>query len=79
MSNEEQVICKSFGNIVFLPGSWNKRFGMGLYHMAISKPEDELTEKQREWMYRILYTYRRQVGWVYEKYGKGNIYCNKIK
>jgi hypothetical protein len=46
----------------FMPGSWDKRFVRDL----ASKPEDaELTEKQQEWVEKMAYKYRRQVGKVW--------------
>lgn len=78
MTKEEIEIAKSFDRITFLPGSWNKRFAQGVKSQAILRPGDELSGKQKEWMYRILYTFRRQIPDVYEKY-KFNEWCQKAK
>jgi len=36
----------------------------------------ELTDAQNEWLYRILFTYRKQIPDVYEKY-RDNPLCQK--
>lgn len=43
----------------FYPGSWTKRFVRDLSAL----PQDaELTERQAEWVEKVAYRYRRQIG-----------------
>lgn len=75
MTTEQIEISIALGDVTYLPGSFNKRLGLALHYMAINNPEKELSESQNEWMYRLLYKYRRQIPSVYEKY-KANEFCN---
>ena len=63
--NEKYIITHLYSKVTMLPGSWNKRFIRNLYYSAISENEIELTEKQQEWIYRLTYTYRKQIPQVY--------------
>jgi hypothetical protein len=74
MTIEQKEICLALGRVTYLPGSFDKRFGNNLSGLAQSQPEKELTEKQNEWMFRLLYKYRKQLPGTYEKY-KGNPLC----
>ena len=76
MTAEQIEIAKSFMHVVFLPGSWNKRFAKSMIYQAIMESPKELTDAQNEWLYRILFTYRRQIPEVFEKY-KNNPLCRK--
>lgn len=68
MTPEQIQICLALGTkVTFLPGSWDKRMAGSLCGMA-RVGKGELTEKQNEWMYRLLYKYRRQIPSIYEKY-----------
>ena len=78
MTAEQIIICTAFGRVSFLPGSFNKRLGNGLYAIATSDTGKELSEKQNEWMYRLLYKYRKQIPDVYEMY-KDNHLCSQLK
>lgn len=76
MTNDEIIICSHFSHVTFLPGSFDKRFANNLCALANSNPDKELSEKQKEWCYRLLYKYRRQIPNVYEKY-KTHPHCKK--
>lgn len=76
MTAEQIEIAMSFMHVVFLPGSWNKRFAQSMIYQARMEPPKELTDAQNEWLYRILFTYRKQVPDVYEKY-RDNPLCRK--
>ena len=76
MSEDEKVIIKALNDVVYLPGSWNKRFMSSMISLLRVSLGDELSIKQVEWVYRLLYRYRRQVPGVYERY-KGHEFCNK--
>jgi hypothetical protein len=51
MTKEQQDICLALGKVSYLP----------------AEPEKELSEKQNEWMYRLLYKYRKQLPNTYER------------
>lgn len=76
MTAEQIEISKALGTVSYLPASFNKRLGKSLAFMANNTPSSELTEKQNEWMYRLLYKYRKQIYSVYDKY-KNNPLCSK--
>lgn len=68
MTPEQIEICVMLGGANYLPASFDKRFAHNLFRLATAAPHKELTEKQNEWMYRLLYKYRRQMPRTYEKY-----------
>lgn len=69
MKEEEIKVVLALGSqVTFLPGSWDKRFAHQMYQHAFKTPEKELTISQREWIFRLLYKYRRQVPEMYEKF-----------
>jgi hypothetical protein len=78
MTREEIHIAKMLDRCRLLPGAWNKRFIRGMASLAITSPGKELTEKQKEWLYRLLYTYRKQLPKTYNRFSTHQ-YCNKIK
>lgn len=66
MTQEEIEIVKALSNEVrYLPGSFDKRFAKVI---AGYSDEHELTERQLDNIYRMLYSFRRQIPIVYEKY-----------
>lgn len=77
MTEEQKYICMQLGNVSYLPASFDKRFAKNLSSLVQTQPEKELTEKQIEWMYRLLYKYRKQLPRTYEKY-KNNPLCSKL-
>jgi hypothetical protein len=78
MTAEQIEIALSFNRVTFLPGSWNKRFAGTMEAIARNKPEYEISERGNEWLYRFVYTYRRQIPDIYDKY-KDNPFCSKLK
>lgn len=74
MTGDEILIISKLTAVRFLPGSWAKRFVNDI--ASIAKPETELSEKQSEWIYRLLFTYRKQVPHTYSKY-KHHKHCRK--
>lgn len=76
MTPEQREIAISFDKVTFLPGTWNKRFAASMSTKARYATEIDLTEKENEWLYRLLYTFRRQIPEVYEKY-QSNPNCRK--
>lgn len=78
MLEDEKIVIKALDKVTYLPGSWNKRFAGSMVSLMMASPEKELSEKQKEWIYRLLYRYRRQVPNTYDKY-KDHEFCNKIE
>lgn len=71
MKPEQAEICSALRfKVSYLPGSFDKRLGMSLDSLK------ELTEKQNEWMYRLLFKYRRQLPELYERH-KTNPFCSR--
>ena len=68
MTDEEKEVIGALDRVTYLPGSWNKKFARAMVLLMRVSPEKELSEKQGQWIYRLLYRYRRQVPEVYEKY-----------
>lgn len=76
MTAEEKQICTRLGSVKYLPGSFDKRFGSNLAAIAENTPDKELSEKQREWMYRLLYKYRKQLPNTYARFSH-HPHCSK--
>lgn len=76
MTQEQIEICRVLGGVNYLPGSFDKRLGKDL--CAYSNIEGkELSEKQNEWMFRLLYKYRKQLPNTYNKH-KDNPLCSRL-
>lgn len=71
MTSEQHEIIKGLRIARMLPGSWDKSFSEKLY---FSKPDFKLSETQSEWIFRLLYKYRKQLPDLYEKH-KDNDFC----
>ncbi len=76
MTDDEIRMALALGSCRFLPGSFDKHLANSLHLIAVTKKE--VTESQREWMYRLLYKYRKQLPGLYEKH-KGHQHCNQLK
>lgn len=77
MTKDEIEICINLGKVSYLPASFDKRFGNSMHSLAINSPEKELSESQKEWIYRLVYKYRKQLPLTYEKY-KSNPMCSRL-
>lgn len=78
MTAEQIEISLKLGNCRFLPGTWDKRFAHKLHSIATTDSNEELTETQKEWVYRLLYKYRGQLPVLYQKH-KGHPHCSRKK
>lgn len=76
MTKEEQNICIRLGNVRCLPATFDKRFTRNMAGIAKSNPEKDLTESQKEIMYRLLYKYRKQLPKTYNLF-KNHPHCSK--
>lgn len=76
MTKEEKHICLNLGNVRCLPATFDKRFTRNVCQMA--KEDKELTESQRELIYRLLYKYRKQLPKTYNIY-KNHHHCQPKK
>jgi hypothetical protein len=61
MTKEEILISINLGKCRHLPASFDKRFANNMAALAKSNPGKELTNSQREQLYRMLKSYRRQI------------------
>ena len=69
MTTEEIEIAKTlWNNTTFRSASFDKRFSRSMCAIAEFKPHTELSEKQSNWLYRLMHKYRKQVPELYEKY-----------
>ncbi len=70
MSADELFIIEKLGACRYAPATWSKRFVRDLYHASKDTPEVELSELQKAWIYRILYTKRKQLPHTFNRYKK---------
>ncbi len=74
MTDDQIKIALALDRVTFLPGTWTKRFARSMTAIAEAKPDTEITEAQNEWLYRLLYKYRRQIPNTYAGY-QTNLLC----
>lgn len=74
----EVEILKALSTVSFPLGTWDKRFVKNLdYKLAdFGARSIDFTHKQTEWLYRLLYKYRKQVPNTYEKF-KEHEFCKQ--
>lgn len=77
MTEKEIHICKCLGSVTCL-GGFDKRFMRNISAQAENKPESELSEKQKEWIFRLLYKYRRQLPNLYQQF-QTHPHCQRLK
>lgn len=58
MTDIERAAVAGLWRCTFLPGTWDKRFSRALAKRDASKP---LSEKQQEWLWKLVWKYRRQI------------------
>ncbi len=68
MTEDQILIIESLNTCKLLPGSWNKRFIKSIVGIFKTEPNKVLSEQQNEWLYRLVYTYRRQIPEIYNKF-----------
>ena len=76
MTEGQREIALALGNVRYLPATWDKRYGHAMHGIATSEPNKELTSSQVEWLYRLLYKYRKQLPALYQKH-KYNPLCRQ--
>jgi hypothetical protein len=64
MTTVEGVLLSGLNQVVFMPGTWDKRFVHSCFKQFSANPEKPLSDKQRHWIYRLAYKYRRQLNYV---------------
>ena len=64
MTEDQKEIITSLNRCKYFPGSWDKRFVKNIANATT------LTDKQAEWILRLLYKYRKQNPVVYKKHEK---------
>jgi hypothetical protein len=72
MTKDEIIIALNLDQCTYLPGSFEKKFARDICGQAKGSPEKELTEAQRDWLYKQLKRYRRQIPATYQKYHPDN-------
>jgi len=77
MTDDQILICNNLSNARLLAGGFDKRFIKQVYAMATHTPEKVMSEKQIEWMYRLLYKYRKQLPKTYERF-KNVPECSRV-
>lgn len=73
MTEEHFNICNALSMVNCLPGTWDKRF---IHSVSFVKPDTELSESQIEWIFRLLYKYRKQIPNTYALH-QNNPLCSK--
>lgn len=73
MTADEILILSKLKQCSYFPGSWAKRFIMDL---AQATADTVLSEKQSEWIYRVLYMKRKSVPYTYNQF-KHHKWCKK--
>lgn len=68
MTPEEVEISLAFDQVEFQMASWAKRFARDMNSVARQNPKFDLTPEQSEWIFRLLYRYRKQLPALYNKY-----------
>lgn len=58
MSEIERAAVAGLCRCTFLPTTWDKRFVRALAQHDSTKP---LSEKQQEWLWKLVWKYRRQI------------------
>lgn len=76
MDTTQIEIFAALDGVRKLSGSFDKRFITNLASVAKANPLYELSEKQIEWTYRLLYKYRKQLKSLYQQH-KNNPFCSK--
>ncbi len=61
MTDLEIRAAHRLGACSFLPGCWEKRFARDLAARALDDPGCRLTSKQRVWLWRLVWMFRRQI------------------
>lgn len=65
MTDIEKSIAINLNKCRYMPGSFEKRFARDMAFVAENNPTIDLTEKQREQLYRQLKRYRKQLPQIF--------------
>lgn len=66
VTESEYNLLNSFIKVNFGSNDWDMKFINSLYGVAVNG--GRITDKQRYWLFRTLYKYRRQLRSFYEKF-----------
>lgn len=66
MDQHNERIIKALGRVKYKKGSWDERKAKDLCAL-LEDPDSEITAIQTEWMYEILYRYRKQLPHTYDE------------
>lgn len=78
MSTDELLIIEKLNACKYAPGTWAKRFVRDLHKTSQETPNVELSDRQREWVYRVLYSKRKQLPATYQRF-KDHPHCKLLK
>lgn len=69
MTTGEKLIAEQLHEkVTFLPASYDKRFARDMHYAVTDSPDKELTVNQRNYLYKLLHKYRRQLPETYQQY-----------
>lgn len=61
MTPEERDFARTLVRCKIRPGSWDKRFARDMAGIAEQKPDKQLTDRQREFLLKLVVRYRKQI------------------
>lgn len=70
---QKEIINMMVYKQVAPPGGWAKKFLKDMFKLRVRR-KIKISEKQNEWIFRLLYKYRKKLPELYEKY-KDNKFC----
>lgn len=76
MSDEEREAATALSKCTFVPGTPPKRFARDMASAARHKPDLELTDGQRKYLFDLLHRFRRQIP---KTHAKLCVTCNQPK
>lgn len=78
MSLDELLIIERLKAVNLSNSQWAKRFIGNIYSVSKDNPNIVISDNQREWLYRYLYKYRKQMPVTYKKF-KDHPHCKAVK
>lgn len=77
MTDDEIKIATNLGTVRTSSGGFDKRFISAISSQARTEPNKELSDKQKEWMLRLVYKYKKQIPKTYD-FCKWDPRCSKL-
>jgi hypothetical protein len=76
VTDEEKEIAKALSRCTFVPATPPKRFARDMASAAEHRPDLELTERQRKYLFDLLHRFRRQIPQTHKRLC---VTCNQPK